>query len=214
LLEPGADPALHVRGGARLPSVDIIDEFFVVAPREAVRSTMCDESTWRGWFPGLALTAYDDRGLDGVRWNLTGDLVGTAEVWLEEYGDGTIVHTYIRAEPARFRRNARRVRAWARKTYALPLKGHGFAVKDRVEGAACPARTVGEPRVPLSSRSARRRTATAPPRIRRRPVSSAPSTARLPHSEAGRVTRSGPPTTTTPEAVPSSGGAVARPARG
>lgn len=76
-----------------MPSIDIIDELFVVADPASTRAVVCDEARWKEWFRGITLTAYDDRGLLGARWNVQGDLEGTAEVWLEEFGDGTIVHT-------------------------------------------------------------------------------------------------------------------------
>lgn len=131
-----------------MPSVHIIDEIFVVASRDSLRDIVCDEARWARWFPGLTLTSYDDRAQSGVRWHLTGDLVGTAEVWLEESGDGTIVHTYVRAEPATSGGGTHRIAAKARNRYALPLKQHMFEVKDELEGD----RVVGLPRVPLVQR--------------------------------------------------------------
>ena len=55
------------------------------------------------WFPGAMFTSYDDRGPLGDRWTVTGALVGTAEVWLEEHGDGTVVHAYLRVDPRGYR---------------------------------------------------------------------------------------------------------------
>lgn len=105
---------------------------------------------WRRWFPGLTLTTYDDRGLLGVRWNVTGDLVGTAEVWLEAYGDGTIVYTYLRGEPTPTprRSTAHGLEALGRRRYALPLKHRLFAVKDTLEAE----HVVGSPRIPIGQR--------------------------------------------------------------
>ena len=80
--------------------VDVIDELYVVADPVAVRAATCDVARWRRWFPELVLTSYDDRGLEGVRWQLSGALTGSAEVWLEAFGDGVIVHTYVRARPS------------------------------------------------------------------------------------------------------------------
>jgi hypothetical protein len=131
-----------------VPSVHIIDEIFVVASQALLRDIVCDEARWAGWFPGLTLTLYEDRGLNGVRWQLTGDLVGTAEVWLEESGDGTIVHTYLRGEPAAPHVGAHRIAAKARSRYALPVKQHMFEVKDALETD----RVVGLPRVPIEQR--------------------------------------------------------------
>ncbi|MGH3502072.1 MAG: SRPBCC family protein, partial [Nocardioidaceae bacterium] len=128
-----------------MPTVDIIDEAFIVASRRACRAELCPVARWRTWFPQLTLTPYDDRGLDGVRWRVSGELVGTAEVWLEQYGDGVIVHTYVRAEPATAARALpRRADRWVRRRYALPLKRHLLGVKDALEAG----RQVGEPRVP------------------------------------------------------------------
>ncbi len=41
-----------------------------------------------------------DRGLDGIRWSVTGAWVGSLEVWLEAVGDGVVVHHYARLDPA------------------------------------------------------------------------------------------------------------------
>lgn len=125
----------HTASAQQATLVDLIDELFIVAPPEQVRAVVCDVERWRTWFPGLVLTAYDDRGRRGVRWTVGGELVGTAEVWLQEHGDGTIVHTYLRANPRRndpHRLVRSRRRAVAR--YGRPLKRHLLAVKDALEG--------------------------------------------------------------------------------
>jgi hypothetical protein len=132
-----------------VPVVDIIDEVFIVASPENVRAVVCDPHRWCGWLPGVMLTPYDDRGRLGVRWTVAGELTGTAEVWLEEHGDGTIVHAYVRADPAdrdphRLRRSRRRVVA----RYVLPLKRRLLETKDLLEGDRRP----GSTRVPLSER--------------------------------------------------------------
>ncbi len=122
--------------------LDLVDEHFIAADRGAVRRLLCDEARWRGWFPDLTLTAYDDRGLEGVRWRVTGALTGTAEVWVEKYGDGAVVHVFLRADPTRpgrwrlraaGRRRRRREAARLRRRYAVPLKRQLFAAKDSLE---------------------------------------------------------------------------------
>ncbi|MPZ62941.1 MAG: polyketide cyclase / dehydrase and lipid transport [Propionibacteriales bacterium] len=147
-----------------MPWLDLIDESFVVAARRDAREMLCDEGCWRTWFPGLRLQAYDDRGLDGVRWRVTGDLAGTAEVWLEEFGDGVLVHVFIRAdrtaegsdsEPAPVTR-PRRERDRLRRRYAVPLKHHLLAAKDALEGDRRP----GHPRVARPIESSVRGTTT------------------------------------------------------
>lgn len=132
-----------------MPIVDVVDEMFVVAAPEQVRPVVCDEGRWRSWFPGIGLTPYDDRGRLGVRWTVTGELSGTVEVWLEEHGDGTIVHAYVRASPTGL--DARRLRGSHRRVlrrYALPLKRHLLDLKHLIEVE----RAVGTPLVPVGER--------------------------------------------------------------
>ncbi len=136
-----------------MPLVDLIDETFVVADRAVLARVFTDPAAWRRWWPGLRLEAYQDRGLEGVRWNVTGDLVGTSEVWLEEYGDGAIVHYFLRAEPTARgsvdqprRIPLRRVAATRRRLarhYTLIWKRIVNSVKDEVEAG----REIGMPRV-------------------------------------------------------------------
>jgi len=132
-----------------VPIVDIVDELFVVAAPAQVRPVVCDEGRWRTWFPGISLTPYDDRGRLGVRWTVSGELRGTAEVWLEEHGDGTIVHAYVRATPtARDPRLLRSCRRRVLRRYVLPLKRHLLDLKGLVEVE----RALGTPLVPVGER--------------------------------------------------------------
>ncbi|MEJ7628766.1 MAG: hypothetical protein WKF54_04170 [Nocardioidaceae bacterium] len=120
-----------------------------MASPERVRAAVCDRARWVTWLPGVMFTSYDDRGRLGDRWTVSGDLVGTAEVWLEEHGDGTIVHAYVRADPAepdrlRLRRRPRRVVT----RYVLEVKRRLLEVKDLLEGD----RQLGSARVPIGER--------------------------------------------------------------
>lgn len=127
--------------------VDLVDEIFVVADPAEVRAATCDPERWQSWFPGAVFTPYDDRGPLGARWTVTGALRGTAEVWLEEHGDGSVVHAYLRVDPAeRSRGRQRRDRVVA--GYARPLKRRLFELKDLLEGDREP----GTPRVPWGER--------------------------------------------------------------
>ncbi|KWX01666.1 hypothetical protein LI90_2698 [Carbonactinospora thermoautotrophica] len=135
-----------------MPLVDLIDETFVVADRAVLARIFSDPAAWRAWWPGLRLEVHQDRGLEGVRWNVTGDLVGTSEVWLEEYGDGVIVHYFLRAEPtARGLDRPRRIpprrvpatRQRLARRYTLVWKRIVNSVKDEVEAG----RELGMPRV-------------------------------------------------------------------
>lgn len=84
-----------------MPLVDVIDETFVVAPPPVVAAALRDPALWARLFPDLDLTVFMDRGDEGVRLTVTGALVGSNEFWVEPWGDGAIVHYYLRADPTR-----------------------------------------------------------------------------------------------------------------
>lgn len=109
--------------------LDLVTEHFIVADRRAIRSMLCDASRWASWLPDLVLTPNEDRGLDGVRWRVTGAHAGSAEVWIEAYGDGAVAHAFLRLEgdPKRLRRR-----------YGVPLQRGLFAAKDALEAGRSP----------------------------------------------------------------------------
>ncbi len=84
-----------------MPLVDVIDETFVVAPPAVVAAAVKERAFWDRVFPGLELHVFEDRGAEGVRLTVTGELVGSNEFWVEPWGDGAIVHYYVRADPTR-----------------------------------------------------------------------------------------------------------------
>ena len=129
--------------------MDLVDETFVVVERARLASVVADPARWRQWWPTLELTVFMDRGIDGVRWSVTGELMGSAEIWLEAYADGVIVHYYLRGEPtvpgspatprtlpdsARGRREMDRLR----RQHALAWKRVVWALKDEMEGTRGP----------------------------------------------------------------------------
>lgn len=129
--------------------MDLVDETYVVVERARLASVVADPARWRQWWPTLELTVFMDRGIDGVRWSVTGELMGSAEIWLEAYADGVIVHYYLRGEPtvpgspatprtlpdsARGRREMDRLR----RQHALAWKRVVWALKDEMEGARGP----------------------------------------------------------------------------
>lgn len=116
-----------------MPGVDVVDETFLAVPRRAVAAEFADPARWRRLWPDLRLTTMTDRGDQGLRWTVTGALVGSMEVWLEEVLDGTVVHYYLRADaagpdgepvvvPARRAAAEARRRQQAAKSIALGLK--------------------------------------------------------------------------------------------
>lgn len=113
----------------RLP-VDLAADCFIDAAPAVVAPRVTEAAFWRTVWPDLFLTEYHDRGSEGRRWYVGGTLVGTAEVWLEPCRGGTIVHTYLRAEPAPA---ARSIPPAARRE--RELKRAFFALKDELEAA-------------------------------------------------------------------------------
>jgi hypothetical protein len=111
-----------------VPDLDIVDETFIAVPPKMVATVFADPAAWRRFWPDLALDVYADRGDQGMRWTITGALVGTMEVWLEPMLDGTLLHYFLRADlptPARKPRDLRREytrRQLAAKSLSLDLK--------------------------------------------------------------------------------------------
>jgi hypothetical protein len=109
---------------------DLVDETFVVADPAAVAAVIRDPARWERWWPDLRLGVFQDRGDAGVRWNVRGALSGSMEVWLEPYGDGVLVHHYVRCDPVgRPAVTARERRVRQRRTKQL-----FWALKDELEG--------------------------------------------------------------------------------
>ena len=121
-----------------MPQLDLIDETFVVADPARVAAAVRDPARWPGWWPDLTLGVFQDRGDAGVRWNVRGALTGSMEVWLEPYGDGVVVHHYVRCDPA----GGGPVGARERRRRQRHAKRVFWALKDELEGD----RRAGEPR--------------------------------------------------------------------
>ncbi len=114
--------------------LDLVDDTFVAADPAAVAAVVSDPPRWRAWWPDLVVTTTRDRGLKGRQWRVDGPLVGTAEIWLEPWGDGVLVHHYLRVDPAlaagappegparwrwAARERGRRAQAWKVSVHAL-----------------------------------------------------------------------------------------------
>jgi hypothetical protein len=134
-----------------VPLIDLMDETFVVAEPQTLAARLRDPALVRRAWPGLDLVVFMDRGDEGIRWSVTGDLVGSCEIWLERFGDGVIVHYFLRADPTRRgsntepwpganRRQQRRAVRMARD-HALHWKAVLHQVKDELEAG----RAAGEP---------------------------------------------------------------------
>lgn len=80
-------------------SIQVADETFVAADPVLVGAVVGDSARWRRWWPDLRLQTIEERGPAGVRWQVSGPLSGTMEIWLEPVLDGVILHYYLHAEP-------------------------------------------------------------------------------------------------------------------
>jgi hypothetical protein len=124
------------------PAIDLMDDTFVVAERAELATYFRDPAVARVWWPRLTLTIHQDRGLEGVRWTVTGELTGSTEIWLERWGDGVLVHWFLRAQPQP-PPSSREVQRWARR-YTVAYKERIHELKDRLEHG----RPAGVPRLP------------------------------------------------------------------
>lgn len=116
--------------------VDVVDETFLAVPPRVLAAVFADRDAWPQLWPDLRLEVLADRGDEGLRWTVSGALEGSMEVWLEPVaGGGTVLHYFLRADPAgrgrtprpaggrrAVREAARRQRA--AKRIALTLKRH------------------------------------------------------------------------------------------
>jgi hypothetical protein len=131
-----------------MPLVDVIDETFIVAPPSLVAAAVRDPAFWARLWPDLETHVFMDRGDEGVRLTVTGALVGSNEFWVEPWGDGAIVHYYLRADPTRRgsateplagdpRRLARRA-VRVRNAHCVRVKAGLNEIKDRLEAGRPP----------------------------------------------------------------------------
>ncbi|NYH89744.1 hypothetical protein F4554_002382 [Actinopolymorpha rutila] len=127
-----------------MPLVDLADDTFVVAEPARLARRLTAPEFWRACWPSVRLEPYHDRGAEGARWYVRGEFTGTAELWLEPCRDGTVVHVFLRADPARGPLAGRRL-ARVRREFAVAVKSAMFAVKDEMEAE----RTVGVGSQPL-----------------------------------------------------------------
>lgn len=130
-----------------MSSVDVVDETFLVVPPRSLAAIFADPERCRRYWPDLRLRVYADRGDEGLRWTVSGALVGTMEVWLEPVLDGTVLHYYLRADPAGGdgpgaegsgregpgRRVSPRAAAAEVRRRQLAAKRIAFALKDELE---------------------------------------------------------------------------------
>ena len=81
-----------------VPALDLLDETFLVAAPARVAAEVARPERWTQWWPDLHLTVFMDRGSQGIRWSVTGALIGSSEIWLEPMLDGVLLHYYLRGD--------------------------------------------------------------------------------------------------------------------
>ncbi len=124
--------------------VDIADDIFVVAAPDIVAAEVHRPDVWARWWPDLTPVVTRDRGVKGVQWAVTGALAGSMEIWLEPWGDGVLLHWYLRADRSEgstttgVRRGARAWRATEVDGRVRAWKRHAFGLKDRLEAGREP----------------------------------------------------------------------------
>jgi hypothetical protein len=116
--------------------VELGDETFIAVDRRRVAEVVGDPRRWATWWPDLRPEVLRDRGDKGRQWVLTGAVGGTAELYLEPWHDGTLVHLFLRLElpgdeagSARRRAEHRRRLSWKRTIHRL---------KDELEAGRAP----------------------------------------------------------------------------
>lgn len=125
-----------------MPQIDLIEESFVVARPERVAAVLRDPARWRGWWPDLDLSVFQDRAEQGIRWTVSGALVGSMEVWLEAHADGVVVHHYVRADLPGGRVPAPRAAVRELRRRSLHAKRLFWSLKDELEGGRLPGEKV------------------------------------------------------------------------
>lgn len=110
--------------------LQISDDTFIALDPAGVAAVVADPGRWARWWPDLVLELTRDRGPKGCQWVLRGPIAGTAEIYLEPWQDGTVLHLYLRLRvppetcslvtPARSARLSRaRTLAWKRTVTRL-----------------------------------------------------------------------------------------------
>lgn len=126
-----------------MAEIDLVDETFITVPPSTIVPLLHDADLLNQWWPDLQLHVFMDRGEEGVRWSMTGSLVGSCEIWLEEIPEGTLVHHYLRGVPTNKHGNAQPLpdtpTGWRqadklRRRRALAWKKSVWALKDQLEG--------------------------------------------------------------------------------
>lgn len=121
-----------------MPAIDLVDETFIAAAPGAIAEIVSDSRRWAEWWPDLSLRVFMDRGSKGIRWSVSGALVGSTEIWIEPVLDGAVLHYYLRVDPpddtSLSQREVDRVRSVRAKAWKVIV----WRLKDELEGSRAP----------------------------------------------------------------------------
>lgn len=76
--------------------MDIIDETFIAAAPTRLAPIVKDPRNHAIWWPHLGLRLVRDRGAKGAQWEVSGQISGSLEIWLEPFWQGAVLHHYLR----------------------------------------------------------------------------------------------------------------------
>ncbi len=134
-----------------------------MADRHTVALGVAAGAARGAWWPDVRLHAVDDAHGAVLRWRVEGALRGTAELRLEGFNDGVVVHLHLRATCAvprrRLPRGRERVEAEERRRRSVAWKRFVHVLKDVLEAGRAP----GTPARTAGAVTARRRGRTAVP---------------------------------------------------
>ena len=82
-----------------MAAVEVRDETVIVVARGEVARVLTQRRRWRSWWPSAVATVVTDRGLDGMRWSLRGEVVGVTDVSLIDDGDAVRVRYVLSVDP-------------------------------------------------------------------------------------------------------------------
>ena len=115
-----------------MDELNLADATFIVATPDRVAGQVLDRALWGAWWPGLQVGEIVDRGIVGARWQVSGEVTGTAELWLEPVLDGVVLHWFLRG------RCHGRSAATTEDRYRRRWKRQVFRLKDRLEAGRAP----------------------------------------------------------------------------
>lgn len=132
-------------------AVEVRDETVIVVARGVVAAVIAQRRRWRAWWPEAEATIVVDHGADGMRWSLSGAVVGVTEITLVDDSAGVRLRyamsvdpttpgsrTSVRTLPDSPR--GRRELDELRRRQVLTWKRVVWALKEELEGAATRSR--------------------------------------------------------------------------